>query len=175
MALGNSDNHAKNHALLYTSSKPELAPAYDIDPVLLDHDVTHEMAFRVGEARMADEVVADDLDAFARALGARGFAMPRQRRTTVLLEALLVEADVSPGPAGRGLRYAIRRQIHHLSSNLDLGIDVPEFDNVPVDGPVTSGAVRAPEARGKSGKRAGSGRRNPDPRSDFAGGTPEIY
>ncbi|MCW8843230.1 MAG: HipA domain-containing protein, partial [Rhodobacteraceae bacterium] len=39
MVLGNSDNHAKNHALLYRQEKPDLAPAYDIDPVLLE-DVT---------------------------------------------------------------------------------------------------------------------------------------
>jgi len=44
-------------------------------------------------------------------------------------------AAALPCPAGRGLCDVIRRQIHHLSSKLDLGTDVPDFDNVPVNRP----------------------------------------
>ena len=134
MALGNSDNHAKNHALLYTAARPELAPAYDIDPVLLD-DVNHEMAFRVGRARMADDVVLSDLQEFGTALGARGFPKPQQRRATEIFAALLDEAATVPRPTGMGLCHVIRQQIHHLSMNLGLGLNVPEFDNIPVNRP----------------------------------------
>ncbi|GAA0308272.1 HipA domain-containing protein [Rhodovulum strictum] len=134
LVLGNSDNHAKNHALLHTGSKPELAPAYDIDPVMLDN-VTHEMSFRIGEARVADDITGEDLDRFLKALGARSFGKPQQRRTASIIQTLLKAADELPRPAGKGLCDVIRQQAHHLSCNIGLGLDVPEFDAVPVNRP----------------------------------------
>lgn len=130
--LGNSDNHAKNHALLYTSQRPVLAPAYDIDPVLLD-DVTHEMSFRIGAARMADDVTTKDLDIFLNALGARGFGRPQKLRCAEIIEAALLSAGSLPRPTGKRLADVIRQQAHHLSMNTGLGIDVPDFDAVPVN------------------------------------------
>ncbi|WP_282128819.1 HipA domain-containing protein [Roseobacter litoralis] len=132
--LGNSDNHAKNHALLYTGGWPVLAPAYDVDPVLLD-DVTHEMSFRIGEARMADDVNAHDLDLFLKAIGARGFTSPQERRCADLVNSALAAATALPRPAGKSLCDVIRQQAHHLSGNIGLGIPVPDFDNVPVNRP----------------------------------------
>jgi hypothetical protein len=38
-----------------------------------------------------------------------------------------------PRPAGKGLCDVVRQQAFHLSQNLDLGLEVPEFDNVPVN------------------------------------------
>ncbi len=135
MVLGNSDNHAKNHALLYTAARPELAPAYDIDPVLLDAGVTHEMSFRIGQARMADDVGRDDLSALMAALGARGFVKAQENRVAGIAQALVQGAADLPRPVGKGLCDAIRQQAHHLSANLDIDIDVPEFDAVPVNRP----------------------------------------
>lgn len=134
LVLGNSDNHAKNHALLYTAAKPELAPAYDVDPVLLD-DVTHEMSFRIGAARVADDITGEDLDRFLKAIGSRGFGRPQQGRTSSIIEALLDAAEALQRPAGKGLCDVIRQQAHHLSGNLGLGLDVPDFDAVPVNRP----------------------------------------
>ena len=134
LVLGNSDNHAKNHALLYTASKPELAPAYDIDLVLLD-DVTHEMSFRIGNARVADDITGEDLDRFLKALGARSFGKPQQRRATSIIKTLLEAADALPRPAGKGLCDVIRQQAYHVSGNLGLGLYVAEFDAVPVNRP----------------------------------------
>ena len=135
MVLGNSDNHAKNHALLYTAARPELAPAYDIDPVLLDAGVTHEMSFRIGRARMADDVGRDDLIAFMAALGARGFVKAQENRVVSIAQAMVQEAADLPRPVGKGLCDAIRQQAYHLSANLELDLDVPEFDAVPVNRP----------------------------------------
>lgn len=132
--LGNSDNHAKNHALLYTGHRPVLAPAYDIDPVLLD-DVTHEMSFRIGAARMADDVTAPDLDLFLKAIGARGFGRPQEQRCADMVKTALAAAAAMPRPTGKRLSDVIRQQAHHLSSNAGLGIEVPDFDNVPVNRP----------------------------------------
>lgn len=134
LVLGNSDNHAKNHALLYMSSKPDLAPVYDIDPVLLD-DVTHEMSFRIGSARVADNVTREDLNHFLKALGARGFSKPQALRSASIIQALLDTADTLPRPIGKGLCDVIRQQAHHISANVGLGLKVPEFDNVSVNRP----------------------------------------
>ena len=132
MLLGNSDNHGKNHALLYTGVKPELAPAYDIDPVLLD-DVRHAMAFRIGAATIVDDVTAADLDVVLRALGGRGFNATQARRCAAVATTLLEGAAQLPRPAGKGLCDVVRQQAFHLSANVGLGLEVPEFDNVPVN------------------------------------------
>ncbi|WP_316014613.1 HipA domain-containing protein [Roseobacter sp. HKCCA0434] len=134
MMLGNSDNHAKNHALLYTGAAPELAPAYDIDPVLLD-DVTHEMAFCVGSARIADDVTEEDLGDLLRNLGGRGLTKQLLRRVAEIGAQLLGAAADLPSPDAKPLYDVIGQQVHHLSENLGLGLDVPEFDNVPVNRP----------------------------------------
>ncbi|NRB20664.1 MAG: HipA domain-containing protein [Rhodobacteraceae bacterium] len=134
MLLGNSDNHAKNHALLYREGKPGLAPAYDIDPVVLD-DVNHEMSFRLGEARMADDVTRDDLRDFCRALGYRSLTSPLLKRIKELVIALTEASATLPRPSGKGLADVILQQAHHLSVNLDLGIGPFEFDAVPVNRP----------------------------------------
>lgn len=69
LALGNTDNHAKNHALLYTGARPAFAPVYDVAPVLIDDQVIHQMSFDIGQARMTDEITPADLDRFIRSLG----------------------------------------------------------------------------------------------------------
>lgn len=135
MLLGNSDNHAKNHALLYTGPKPILAPAFDIDPVMLDAGVTHEMSFRIGRSRMADDVSADDLDLFLKAIGAKGLARPLARRCAQIVEAAIERALELPRPIAKRLSDVILQQATHISANVGLGIDVPEFDNVPVNRP----------------------------------------
>lgn len=132
--LGNSDNHAKNHALLYTSAKPELAPAYDIDPVLLD-TVNHEMSFRIGQARVADDVSQEDLDQFTKALGARGFGTAQRQRAASIIQSLHDATATLPRPIGNGLSDVIRQQSYLLSKNMGLGLDIFEFDNVPVNRP----------------------------------------
>ena len=135
LILGNSDNHAKNHALLYQTARPDLAPAYDIDPVILDAGGTHELSFRMGKARMADDVDRGDFVAFLVALGARGFTRAQEDRVIDIVRALVQATEDLPRPAGKGLRDAIRQQARHLSENLELGVYVPEFDAVPVNRP----------------------------------------
>lgn len=134
MLLGNSDNHAKNHALLYRTAKPELAPAYDIDPVLLD-DVNHEMSFRLGKARIADDVTHEDLTDFCRALGYRSLTAPLLKRVKELVMSLTETTAVLPRPSGKRLADVILQQAQHLSENLDLGVGPFEFDAVPINRP----------------------------------------
>jgi serine/threonine-protein kinase HipA len=132
MVLGNSDNHGKNHALLYTEAKPVLAPAYDIAPVLLD-DATHEMAFRLGAARLADDVTVEDLEAFLIAIGHRGLTRSQHNRVRKIVATLLGAVEEVPRPARKRLVDLVRQQAHHLFANPGLGLGVPEFDAVPIN------------------------------------------
>ncbi len=56
--IGNSDNHLKNYSLLYSPGlrSIRLAPAYDIVSTCVYPLSTREMAFRIGDARMLDEI-----------------------------------------------------------------------------------------------------------------------
>lgn len=48
LCIGNTDNHAKNHALLYgPGGKPSLAPLYDLLPIRLNKTYTHDLAVAV--------------------------------------------------------------------------------------------------------------------------------
>ena len=108
--LGNSDNHAKNHAFLYTGRRPVLAPAYDIDPVMLD-DVSHEMSFRVGSARMGDDVTGADLDLFLKSIGMRGFGSRQKQRCGEIVRLAVLAASDLPRPAGKLLGDEVH-QVH---------------------------------------------------------------
>ena len=132
LVLGNSDNHAKNHALLYLGSKPVLAPAYDVDPVLLD-DVTHEMAFRIGRARIADDVETEDIAAFLVDLGFSGKGRTLHPSVPKVISALIDEAKSLPGPGRNRLTDVVFQQARHLSRNLGLDLEVPEADLVVVN------------------------------------------
>ncbi|MGL4240953.1 MAG: HipA domain-containing protein, partial [Beijerinckiaceae bacterium] len=72
LVIGNVDNHAKNHALLYLGGQPMLAPAYDLLATRLNHTLTDQFAFRIGAAEKLQDVARGDLLAFAQALGLRG-------------------------------------------------------------------------------------------------------
>lgn len=67
LAIGNTDNHAKNYALLYDAGgpAPRLAPLYDLQPVRLNANYTHTLAFRLGGCEDAAQL---DLEAFRRLL-----------------------------------------------------------------------------------------------------------
>lgn len=72
LAIGNNDNHAKNHALLYDRGPvPTLAPLYDLLPVRLGGRYTDELAFTIGDAKRFGDVKRDDLVALFAAFGWR--------------------------------------------------------------------------------------------------------
>ncbi|MCW8843691.1 MAG: hypothetical protein OQK00_09775, partial [Rhodobacteraceae bacterium] len=100
-------------------------------------DVTHEMSFRLGAARMADDVTREDLDAFCKALGYRAFTSPLLKRLTQLVAQLTQMTKDLPRPSAKMLADVIHQQAHHLSENLDLGLGPFEFDAVPVNRPET--------------------------------------
>jgi serine/threonine-protein kinase HipA len=73
LAVGNTDNHAKNHALLYDrGSAPRLAPLYDLSPIRLSHRHHHLFSFKIGEARDLGELTGEDILAFLATFGLSG-------------------------------------------------------------------------------------------------------
>lgn len=85
LLLGHTDNHAKNHALLHTGQHPELAPAQDIFPTLIDPQVTHQMTFDTCTAMMNDDITPADLQAFIGDVGIPQMAPALRRRMQGLI------------------------------------------------------------------------------------------
>lgn len=56
--IGNTDNHIKNHALLYSAdmSSLRLAPAYDIFSTCIYESCTRNMSYRIGGECSIDEL-----------------------------------------------------------------------------------------------------------------------
>lgn len=70
LLVGNVDAHAKNFALLHDrGGRIRTAPRYDILPTRLDHTLTDELAYKIGEATTLDEITGGDFDLFLRTLG----------------------------------------------------------------------------------------------------------
>lgn len=70
LLIGNTDGHAKNHALLYSSGRqPRLAPRYDLLPVAMDPDVTELLAYDIGEAQSLGAISRPDIEAFLTSMG----------------------------------------------------------------------------------------------------------
>ncbi len=78
LAIGNTDNHAKNHALIYDlGTAPRLAPLYDLLPVRLDPDVRPDLAFNIGTASQLNDI---DIDAFVSFISSFGLSKNAIRR-----------------------------------------------------------------------------------------------
>lgn len=70
ISIGNSDNHAKNHSLIYDQGPvPRLAPLYDLVPTLLDPQFTHDFSFTIGKAKNTMELSKEDLASFMKTFG----------------------------------------------------------------------------------------------------------
>src|SRR5262249_47175900 len=70
LIVGNTDNHAKNDALVYEGgSVPNFAPLYDILPVRLDKSVIHDFSFKMGNAASFNSLTKEDVFAFLRVFG----------------------------------------------------------------------------------------------------------
>jgi len=54
--IGNADAHGKNFSLLYKSSKPELAPAYDLLSTAIYPNLSNKMAMKIGGKYKPQEV-----------------------------------------------------------------------------------------------------------------------
>ena len=136
LLIGNSDNHAKNHSLLYIGTTPELAPAYDLVPTCLNNQVVDDLAFRIGTALKPDEVTVDCLVEFAVTLGlsetgALSVIKQAVRKVIDTLEAATLSSPFTSGSealANRRWDHLIGEMCALLNTELDLGLEVRERD-----------------------------------------------
>ena len=115
LVLGNLDAHAKNYSLLYTfMGAPELAPLYDVVPVVDIEPRTEYLSMRIGGKLRAAEVEREDMLREAQSWG-----MPQERSEEVLkqtfegvFEGLETAAALYGDAASRheaGVRSRVRR------------------------------------------------------------------
>lgn len=130
LVVGNTDNHAKNHAILYPTlgSKPILAPAYDIVPVLLDNSVTHEFSFNLGNARVIEALDADDIVAFISSIGLHRAIRTEKLRNgyflqlRTLLQTIEDKLEQLEGTVLKSCRDMISQNIATLADILDVSV-----------------------------------------------------
>lgn len=142
LVVGNTDNHAKNHAILYPAlgHKPILAPAYDIIPVVLDRSVTHDFSFNIGQAERMADLTAPDIAACISAVGlARTMRTEKSRaRYFNELRALLQDVedslDMMEGPSLKACRDMISQNIAIVAEILDVAVTQQSRDTFVAQG-----------------------------------------
>lgn len=132
LAIGNTDNHAKNHALLYDQGRvPRLAPLYDLLPIRIDRRYNHNLSFRIGAAEAFDAMTAEDLAGFIAAFGVEDVAAFVEMEAVPLIAAL--EA-ATPNLRSIGLKQfddLIGRETDQLVELLSAAVSVRERDYFP--------------------------------------------
>lgn len=132
MLIGNVDNHAKNHALLYDRGPvPRLAPLYDLLPTRLDRNFTSDFAFRIGAAERLEDLTLEDfalfLDTFGLSVAAgRRFVADRLGPIIARLEAVTPNL----GASLKDFDDLIGRETEHLVEVLELGLEIRPRDAV---------------------------------------------
>ena len=149
LAIGNSDNHAKNHALLYDLGPvPRLAPLYDLLPVRLNGNVTHALSFRIGGAESAENLTLDDFaDFFLKFQLTTGAATRFANTRIVRLLAVLDQATENLPGTLKDFNDLIGRELERLIETLRLDLVVRPRDHFDVMRAVGYLARRSPASR----------------------------
>ncbi|WP_341363488.1 HipA domain-containing protein [Thalassospira sp. SN3W] len=142
LVVGNTDNHAKNHAILYPAlgHKPILAPAYDIIPVVLDRSVTHDFSFNIGQAERMADLTAPDIAACISAIGlARTMRTAKSRDRYFdelggLLQTVEDNLDMMEGPSLKACRDMISQNITTVAETLDVPVKQQSRDSFVAQG-----------------------------------------
>ncbi|KAK0332273.1 hypothetical protein LTR94_025553, partial [Friedmanniomyces endolithicus] len=128
--VGNADNHAKNHSLLYTGATPRLAPAYDLLPTRMNGQMAAEMGFRIGEATTVEEVRPRDIALLFRTFGYQD--NPTLRFVLREVAPLMLTLDAAAGDralAAKDLDDMIGANLEILSAACGLELDLRERDH----------------------------------------------
>lgn len=123
LAVGNTDNHAKNHALLYEDGPaPRLAPLYDIVPIRLSENHHHRFSFAIGDALQAEDLRRGDIDRLLGQFGLSAAAANRflAARIAPIVDLLGTERTVED-PWGAKFHALIRDECARLRPLLDAG------------------------------------------------------
>jgi serine/threonine-protein kinase HipA len=135
LLLGNTDNHAKNHALLYSGPRPHLAPVYDVAPVLVDDRVLHQLSFNIGEATMTDEISSTDIQSFILALGFPRVTSAVMERLRSIVRMIVGKIPEMNGPARKRIGDAIAEQAASIVPAVGAEVAIPERDLIVVNRP----------------------------------------
>lgn len=131
LAIGNTDNHAKNHALLYSNGEiPVMAPLYDLVPIRLDNTFTHQLSFNIGQADHFDNITMEDYKEFFLKLGmsAKGAENFIKGALTELIQNIESVSLTLPKPALKGFDDLIGHELEQLKNVLDLNVKIRERD-----------------------------------------------
>ncbi|MEQ8831106.1 MAG: HipA domain-containing protein [Alphaproteobacteria bacterium] len=130
LAVGNTDNHAKNSTILYRGDAGELAPLYDVVPITLDPRPTHAFAFNLGEAAYAEDLTEQNL---LDAMSDLGFARPRFTGRWPKILAQVAEPGIAmlEASGGKQLADGIAAQLRIVSEALGQDFEIPERDYFP--------------------------------------------
>jgi len=130
LAVGNTDNHAKNHSILYRGTHGELAPLYDAVPITIDPNWTHHLAFNIGSASWSEDVTVPALEEFMRHLGlVRPTFGPKWRDLLCRIGKEGVAYFRAEG--GKHLADGIGAQMDVLQQATGLNLSLPELDYFP--------------------------------------------
>ncbi len=129
LLIGNSDAHAKNHALIYDAGPvPRLAPRYDIVPTRLDPQVTEDFSFRIGTAENLSRLQKGDINGFLSTIGISRTGAQRRLIAEVVEPMAHALAQLLPNLQQDGLKSfadLIAANIRGLLPILNL--DTPEL------------------------------------------------
>lgn len=129
LAVGNTDNHAKNGSILYSASAGRLAPLYDVVPVTMDPRVSHEFSFLHGKAAFAEDLTVTDLEQTMRDLG---FARPKFVGPWIkIFRDVAAGLDDLAREGGKSLADAVAAQLIVIEKALGVGLAIPTRDYFP--------------------------------------------
>ncbi len=134
LSVGNTDIHAKNHALLYIDGpSPVLAPAYDVLPVMTNRNVGHHLAFTIGQARHIANIETADIDIVLDTFGLKGAAATRFKsdKYVPLLSKIAQRIRGLPVYEFKVFRDLAGECIGHLAEILGIPHPLDDFDAFP--------------------------------------------
>jgi serine/threonine-protein kinase HipA len=126
LIVGNTDNHAKNASILHSNGGFVLAPLYDVVPVFMDPEVTHQLAFWHGDAHFAEDVTETNLMQLLMHFGAaRPKPGPVLKQMSRMVAAIMSQA---PALARKPLVDALAVQAQVVAATLRADFPIPERD-----------------------------------------------
>lgn len=137
LCIGNTDNHAKNHGLLYDApGAPRLAPLYDMLPIRLSRQFTHELAFNIGTATHFDGMTLEDLEVFFLQMGVDREDLDLLYETEIvpMIEAIERAAPRLKSAGLKTFNDLIGREMEEIVERLGLNVLVEERDFYPAEG-----------------------------------------
>ena len=129
LCVGNTDNHAKNHALLYAKGgTPYFAPLYDLLPIRIDDRYNHQLAYTVGAAEFFDDMTSEDLTSFIAQCGVEDVSEFVEKLARPMLEKLEAATPILRSQNQKNFDDLIGREMGRLSELLNATIDIRERD-----------------------------------------------